>query len=366
MSVTRIDVTALREDREHVARVHQAGGPWSGPPSSTSAMRRIFERLSVYRRCMTWSRWACALAATTALALMPVGVSARADAASDGGASIATSGISALAVYTALARRTTSTPVWTHTIVSAGGVRQWIECAGSGRVTVIVIPGLHATHTMWGKVLPAFAQTTRTCIIDRPGLGASPPRQPHRAVDAGRHADEMWALLTKMGITTRIVVVAHSYGGLIARAFIARHRSAVVGLMLVEGVAPFDRLSRYWTEGGDRVDTLVSSRAAVAMQLGSMPLVVEAAQDPDRSYWGSTPYGASESDIADWRAHQLAASHVSTDSAYVIVRRSAHVIEQDRPDAVIAGLRLLVTAARLQHWMLRCTLAAYGVMPRCG
>ena len=306
------------------------------------------------------------MATTTALTLMPVGVSATADAASDGGASIAIPGTNTLSVDVGLPRAAIQAPVWTHTVVSAGGVRQWIECAGRGRVTVVVVPGLHATHTMWGKVLPAFAQTTRTCIIDRPGLGASPPRQPHRTVDAGRHADELWALLTKMGITTRIVVVAHSYGGLIARAFIARHRSAVVGLMLVEGVAPFDRLARYWAEGGDRVDTLVSSRAAAAMRLGSMPLVVEAAQDPDRSYWGGKPYGASASDIADWRAHQLAASHLSTDSAYVIVRRSAHVIEQDRPDAVIAGLRLLVTAARLQRWMLRCTLGVYGVMPRCG
>jgi pimeloyl-ACP methyl ester carboxylesterase len=255
---------------------------------------------------------------------------------------------------------------WGTKIITARGVRQWVECAGSGPITVVVIPGLHATHTMWSRVLPAFAATTRTCVYDRPGLGPSPARSPHATVDAGRHADELWGLLSALHLTTRLVVVGHSYGGLVARAFVARHRASVVGLMLVEGVVPFDRLSRYWPEGGDRVDTLLSSRAASTMRLGSMPLVVEAAQDPDRSYWGGPSYGSSASDIADWRAHQRAAASLSTRSTFLIVRRSAHVIEHDRPDAVIAGLRLLVTAARTRLPMPRCALRAYGGQPLCG
>jgi pimeloyl-ACP methyl ester carboxylesterase len=256
--------------------------------------------------------------------------------------------------------------VWVRRTIAAGGVTQWIECAGSGRVTVVVIPGLHATHTMWSKVLPSFARTTRTCIVDRAGLGGSPPRHPHRTVDAGLHAAELWAVLTKAGVRGPFVVVGHSYGGLIARAFVARHRTSVVGLMLVEGVAPYDRLSHYWAEGGDRVDTWASSKAALPVRLGSMPLVVEAAQDPDRSYWGGPAYGGSVSDITDWKAHQRSASRLSTDSTFVIVRHSAHVIEHDQPAAVIAGLRLLVSAAVAHRWMPRCALSAYGSQPLCG
>ena len=258
-----------------------------------------------------------------------------------------------------------SAPVWVAHVVSAAGVRQWIECAGSGPVTVVVIPGLHATHTMWSKVLTSFARTTRTCIYDRPGLGPSPARSPHRTVDAGLHARELMALLTARHITGPLVVVGHSYGGLIARAFVARYPSRVAGLMLIEGVAPYDRISHYWHEGGDRVDTWRSSAAAQPMHLGSKPLVVEAAQDPDRSYWGGPAYGGSASDIADWRAHQKAAAKLSTNSTFVIVRHSAHVIEHDRPDAVIAGLRLLVRAAERHTRIPRCALGAYGSQPLC-
>ncbi len=256
-------------------------------------------------------------------------------------------------------------PVWHAQVLRAGGVRQWIECAGSGPVTIVVIPGLHATHTMWRLVLPAFARTARTCIYDRPGLGPSPARSPHRTVDAGLNANELKALLDAAHIGGPLVVVGHSYGGLIARAFVARYRSRVAGLVLVEGVAPYDRLSQYWAEGGDRVDTWKSSAAALPMHLGSIPLVVLSAQDPDRSYWGGPAYGGTAADIADWRAHQRAAASLSTQSTFVVVRHSAHVIEHDRPDAVIASVRLLVHAIRTHTRLPRCALTAYGAQPLC-
>jgi pimeloyl-ACP methyl ester carboxylesterase len=250
--------------------------------------------------------------------------------------------------------------------VRAAGVRQWIECAGTGPVTVVVIPGLGATHTMWSRVLPAFARTTRTCVYDRPGLGPSPARSPHATVDAGRHADELMALLTANRVAGPLVVVGHSYGGLVARAFVAQYRSRVAALMLVEGVAPYDRLSPYWGEGGDGIDTGRSSAAAGQLRLGSIPLVVEAAQDPDRNNWGGPSYGSTASDLADWRAHQRAAAALSTSSTYLVVSRSAHVIEQDRPDAVIAGLRLLVRTVERRTSIPRCALGAYGSQPLCG
>jgi pimeloyl-ACP methyl ester carboxylesterase len=255
--------------------------------------------------------------------------------------------------------------VWRYRTLLAGGVRQWIACAGSGPVTIVVIAGLHADHRMWRLVLGPFAQTTRTCIYDRPGLGASPARSPHTTLNAGGHARELGALLAAAHVTGPLAVVGHSYGGLVARAFVARYPHRVAGLVLVEGVAPYDRLSRYWSEGGDRVDTWASSAAARLMRLGSVPLVVLSAQDPDRSYWGGPAYGGNASDIADWKAHQRAAAALSTRSTFVIVHRSAHVIEHDRPDGVIAGVRLLVHAIRTRTALPRCALGAYGVQPLC-
>ena len=307
---------------------------------------------------MTRSARASALLASALLAAAVCGSSAPVVAASTPPAASA-------AATARVVPASSATVTWTHRTLLAGGVRQWIECAGRGPVTIVVIAGLHADHRMWRLVLNSFARTTRTCIYDRPGLGLSPSRSPHRTVDAGRHARELGALLAAADVRGPLVVVGHSYGGLVARAFVARFPTRIAGLVLVEGVAPYDRLSHYWAEGGDRVDTWASSAAASRMRLGSVPLVVLSAQDPDRSYWGGPAYGGSAADIADWKAHQRAAASLSTRSTYLVVRHSAHVVEHDRPDAVIAGVRLLVHAIVTRTPLPRCALRAYGAQPLC-
>ena len=301
------------------------------------------------RRTLPFGLAARALAA---LALAAVVLPASAQAAPPPGLGVATGVPRAI-------------PATVSVTVSAVGLRQRLSCAGSGTVTVIVIPGLNAGRAMWSLAMPLLARTTRTCVYDRPGIGESPARLPHVIVDAGRHADELWALLVAAEVPGPYVVVGHSYGGLVARAFGARHAADVVGMVLVEGVAPYDQSSRYWHESGDPVDMLRSSRAAIGLALGSTPLVVLAAQDPNRNYWGGPSYGETAADIADWRAHQKAAASLSSNSTYVIVRHSAHVIEVDRPDAVAAAVQAVVGAARAGVPMPACGLGGYGTQPLC-
>ncbi len=254
---------------------------------------------------------------------------------------------------------------WQVRKITAGGVTQWIECSGIGPLTIVVIAGLHADHRMWSLVLPSFATTTRTCIYDRPGLGSSPARKPHATVTTTQHATELHALLAAAGEKGPYVIVGHSYGGLLARTFTAMYRQQVAGLMLVEGVGPDDDVNHYWSEGGDRVDMWKSVKAGAQLKQSSLRLVVEAAQDPDRNYWGGPSYGETPAELALWRKHQREAASLSDRSAFVIVNHSAHVIEHDRPDAVVAGVRLIVTAIKGHHRLPACALGAYGVQPRC-
>jgi len=39
-------------------------------------------------------------------------------------------------------------------LVTAGGVTQWLDCAGRGAVTVVVVPGLASSSADWTTVLP--------------------------------------------------------------------------------------------------------------------------------------------------------------------------------------------------------------------
>ena len=328
--------------------------------------RRGEDRSHLRRAARPWWVAALGLTLTGAVALA---VPAAAPATTISSTRVARPVTAATLAAATTVTTTTTSPVWVARDVHAAGVTQWIMCAGTGTATIIVIAGLHADHRMWTPVLDSFARTTRTCIYDRPNLGSSPVRPVARVVTAGQHADELWALLVAARVPGPYVVVGHSYGGLIARVFTLRHLSRVAGLMLVEGVAPNDTVDHYWGEAKDTVDVWKSQQQARGLTpavFGNRRLVVEAAQDADRNYWGLLPiYGETPTEIAEWRAHQRAAAGLSTDSSFVIVNRSAHVIEHDRPDAVIAGVRMLVIPWVARVRMPQCSLSAYGSQPLC-
>ena len=238
-----------------------------------------------------------------------------------------------------------SRPAYTS-IVSAAGVRQWLSCAGPGSLTLVVVPGLAASAMSWSTVLPALRRVVRTCVYDRPGLGRSPPRPDRRAVvDAGGLARELWALLRTAGEDGPYVVLGHSFGGLVARAFVAEHRSAVDGVLLVESVTPGDpTLPRYWTEAGHAVDLVASAAAAGGgPPLGSTPLVVLSASEPDRDHLGGPPYGQPGWMTALWRTQQRDDLRLSTASVQVVAH-AGHVVQQDDPAAVALAVRVLVRA----------------------
>jgi len=241
-------------------------------------------------------------------------------------------------------------------IYSAGGVRQWLHCAGDGSLTVVVITGLAAPATSWSRVLPSLQRITRTCVYDRPGLGLSPPRPDATSVvDAGLYSRELAALLRAAGERGPYVVVGHSFGGLIARAFVHDNPGRVRAILLAESVTPNDPTTGpFWSEAGHRVDMAASSAATGGgPQLGRLPLLVLSASDPEGDHLGGVTYGQPASAIALWRGEQRSDLTLSTDAVQVIAH-SGHVVQQDDPAAVVEAVRELVAVAS-HGGALRCT-----------
>ena len=228
-------------------------------------------------------------------------------------------------------------------VVDAGGQRQWIDCQGIGSPTVVISSGLNADHRMWNRVLPAFRKLTRTCIYDRPGLGSSPSRSGSKVTDAGKQASELRSLLTTVGESGPYILVAHSYAGLIARAFAAENGSDLAGMLLIDAVFPGIHrtyTASYrgnWHEGGTTINMNASERATKGgPDLGSLPLIVLTA---------GTAHPTGENDKR-WNAEQAKAAGLSTNSLNWFDAKSGHVIQQDDPTRVIAAVRQLVSAAR--------------------
>jgi pimeloyl-ACP methyl ester carboxylesterase len=139
-----------------------------------------------------------------------------------------------------------------------GGRKIYLECRGRGGPTVILVSGLGNAADVWSfrnpgvkgpAVFPGVARRTRVCAYDRPntylqtGPGRSDPvRQPQ---GAGRAVGDLHALLRAADIPGPYVVVAHSYGGLIARLYASTYPRQVAGLVLVD--ASYELLRELFT-----------------------------------------------------------------------------------------------------------------------
>jgi pimeloyl-ACP methyl ester carboxylesterase len=89
-----------------------------------------------------------------------------------------------------------------------------------------------ASSLSWAVVQPAVAQFTRVCAYDRTGLGWSEASPGSKSVD--RTLGELDAVLKHAGFGARSVLVGHSFGSLLVRAYAARHPAKVAGLVLID------------------------------------------------------------------------------------------------------------------------------------
>ena len=110
---------------------------------------------------------------------------------------------------------------------------------GEGEPTVVLEAGMGGSHHMWGAVVPALAERTRTVTYDRSGLGRSPHDDAPR--DLARLASDLVDVLAHLG-DGPVVLVGHSWGGPIVRAAAAQVPDRIAGVVLVdpsdEGCAP--------------------------------------------------------------------------------------------------------------------------------
>ncbi len=93
-----------------------------------------------------------------------------------------------------------------------------------------------ASCLSWTLVQPRVAQFARAASYDRAGHGWSDPTREPRT--ARQIAQELRTLLDAAGIPGPYVLVGHSFGGYVNRAFAHMYRNEVVGMVLVDSVQP--------------------------------------------------------------------------------------------------------------------------------
>ena len=117
-------------------------------------------------------------------------------------------------------------------LVRIHGHRLHLNCRGRGSPAVFLESAIAGSSLSWAKVDSDVAQFTRVCSYDRAGLGWSDAPSSPRTFE--RIVDDLSAVIDHVAAGDRCMLVGHSFGSFVVRAYAMRHPERVVGLVLVD------------------------------------------------------------------------------------------------------------------------------------
>ena len=241
-----------------------------------------------------------------------------------------------------------------------GGNQLAWECRGEGSKTVLLIAGMgldaHATYknTFRHFAVPGY----QVCLYDRAGVGKSTPQTAARPLRV--LAEEIDGLVKARGWHD-VVLVAHSFGGMIARAYAQAHPEIVRGVALVDCVHEswYPALKRSMTPEGWRTMNMLISwerdknshedfvEAVQAMSSDGrtldMPVTVLSRGLPFTTIRQTRmSYDDIDAYNTTWDAAQFELTKVSGDMRHVRMRYTNHMFDEQDPWLVLDEIGLLV------------------------
>ena len=255
----------------------------------------------------------------------------------------------------------------THTLVDVGGHRLDYVIEGTGGPAVVFETGLADSLDTWLPLERSVAEYTTALAYSRAGFGRSESDGADHSV---RHAvADLHELLHRSAIRLPVVLVARSYGSLIARLYVSSYPSDVAGLVLVDGTheqqvrrfgqldstypaafrAYFDSVLRQLPPGPQAAEIreTVRIQAAGALEglrpLPDIPLAVITSMQSDEHapYVNGTARGHEV-----WRALHDEWFRRSRNGIHLVTTRSGHGIQDDEPDLVLQAIRFVIDRLR--------------------
>ncbi len=124
-------------------------------------------------------------------------------------------------------------------LVVVDGLKLHLHCIGQGEPTVILDTGFSMPAIGWVRVQPELAKRTRVCSYDRAGMGHSEQDSALTPRPAALLATQLHDLLQRAAVPGPYVLVGHSNGGYLVRAFHKRFPSEVAGAVLVDSSSEY-------------------------------------------------------------------------------------------------------------------------------
>lgn len=257
----------------------------------------------------------------------------------------------------------------THTLVSVGDDRLDAVRGGAGGPAVVFETGLADSLDVWLPMWHTISEYTTVVAYSRAGFGRSDAGPPDHSVPHA--ARDLHELLHHLGITPPYILVARSYGSLIARLYTSLYPTEVAGIVLVDGtheqqVQRFGTVdSAYPRQFRLYFDSVLAQpkpgpeaaeiRETVRIQaegtvpglkpLPDIPIAVLTSMLSDESapYVNGTARGHEV-----WRALHDEWFRRSRNGIHIETTRSGHGIQDDEPGLVAMAIRFVLDRVRAQ------------------
>ena len=235
--------------------------------------------------------------------------------------------------------------------------------AGKGEHLVLLEAGAGASLSDWDPVFAGIAEKARVIRYSRVGNGNSTAIKRHfTSMDYARHVA---GFLEKLAISEAVLLVAHSYGGSIARDFSASYPNKVKGLLLLDPSSEHDvdiMRAMDLDTANEQIAQIKLDDMANGMsnnyldfwskrplpdypQIRDIPVAVIASvkkvKNPPNLFF--TDEGRKR-----WGAHWQQWARSFPQGRAILTDKSGHFVQFDQPDLVLAEIENLINALKEQ------------------
>lgn len=116
--------------------------------------------------------------------------------------------------------------------VPRGAYTLQAEVHGEGGTAIVFESGFGQGPSVWKKVIAGLGADCRCIAYARAGLGTSGTDGKPKTID--EHVADLEAVIDALAPNRKVVLVGHSYGGLLATEYARRHPERLAGLVLVD------------------------------------------------------------------------------------------------------------------------------------
>ena len=116
--------------------------------------------------------------------------------------------------------------------VQREGYRLQADVQGQGSVAVVFESGFGQGPGVWKQAIAELGADCTCIAYARAGLGASGSDGRPKSIE--QHLQDLQAVMDALAPQRKVVLVGHSYGGLLASEFARRHPQRLLGVVLVD------------------------------------------------------------------------------------------------------------------------------------